>query len=101
MGLRTVDVGFMGRRPVVRGHHPLGDLDRDLLVGNVVVGDLLVGDLLVGDLLVGNVLVRDLVVGNVLVRDLVVGNVLVRRRLVLLHVVARIQVVARISLSDP
>jgi hypothetical protein len=88
----------MGRRPVVRGRHPLGDLDRDVVVGDVVVGDLLVGNVVVGDVLVGNVLVRDVLVGNVLVGDVVVGNVLVQRRLVLLHVVARIQVVARISL---
>ena len=93
LGLRTLDLQFMGRRPVVRGRHPLGDLDRDVVVGDVVVGDLLVGNVVVGDVLVGNVLVRDVLVGNVLVRD-----VMVQRRLVLLHVVARIQVVARISL---
>ena len=63
----------MGRRPVVRGHHPLGDLDRDLLVGNVVVGNVLVG----------NVVVRDVLVGDIVVRD-----VLVQRRLVLVQVVA-------------
>ena len=57
LGVRGLDLGFLGRSPLGGGHHPLGSLERDLLVRDILVRHLLVGDVVVRD-----VVVRDVVV---------------------------------------